>query len=221
MRSRFRSFDLTYEDKVFTFFFIPILMLGIIFAEYAQHMRAYRSVHIPKPYARKITEVLIREAPPPLPKPVELEKKVIPKVEQPRVLTKAERKKLTAPPPLSAVGSPKEFSTSQKADVKKMVARKGLLGILSKESGDTELRAYHPSRKRDVSKEMEGALKNLSSGTRKSDADDDFLGVGNLPEVAKKGSDIGYILNASRIGEVKETQVEFYGGTEDLPEKGK
>jgi TonB family protein len=107
----------------------------------------------------------------------------------------------------------------KKVDVKKMVARKGLLGMLSKESKDSSLRAYHPSKKRDVSKELDQALKNLSKTERKEDPDEDFLGVGNLPEVAKKGTDIGYILDAAKIGEVQETQVEFYGGIEDLPEE--
>ena len=100
-----------------------------------------------------------------------------------------------------------------------MVARKGLLGMLSKESTDSSLRAYHPSKKRDVSKELDQALKNLGNKERKEEDDEDFLGVGNLPEVAKKGTDIGYILDAAKIGEVQETQVEFYGGIEDLPEE--
>jgi len=70
-----------------------------------------------------------------------------------------------------------------------------------------------------VSKELDQALKNLSDTERKEDPDDDFLGVGNLPEVARQGTDIGYILDAAKIGEVDETQVEFYGGIEDLPEE--
>jgi TonB family protein len=116
------------------------------------------------------------------------------------------------------VGSPKAIPKKE-VDVKKMVARKGLLGMLSKESKDSSLRAYHPSKKRDVSKELDQALKNLSNTERKEEGDEDFLGVGNLPEVAKKGTDIGYILDAAKIGEVQETQVEFYGGIEDLPDE--
>ena len=225
MRSRFHPHTLAYEDKVFVFFLLPTLMLGFIFSQLAQHMQFYRPVYVSKPYARKITQVIIRETPPPQLQPVELEKRPILKAEQQRALTKGEKKRLTSPPPLSAVGSPKALYdssryASQKGDIKKMVARKGLLGLLSKEAGDTDLRAYQPSKKRDASTEMATALKNLSTvAPRKGGAEDDFLGVGNLPEVAKKGSDIGYILNASKIGEVKETQVEFYGGTEDLPEK--
>ncbi len=223
-RSRYH-YELAFEDRVFTFFLIPMLLLGLIFSEITRHIEARRPVHIPKPYARKITELIIRETPLPPEPVIEEAKKVQPTAVAPRALTRAEKKRLTSPPPLSAVGSPKAlYSASQYAqqtgDVKKMVARKGLLGLLSQEAGDTDLRAYHPSKKRDVSKEMATALKNLSGvPAPKTQDEDDFLGVGNLPEVAKKGSDLGYILNASKIGEVRETQVEFYGGTEGLPEQ--
>ncbi len=206
-----------YEEKVFGGIFSVILLLGFSLALYFQGIHFERPVHIPKPEARKVAEIFIREPPPrPLPKPVV---KPSPPKKPPRRLTKAEKKRLTAPPPLSAVGSPRAIPPKKKVDVKKMVARKGLLGLLSKKAGDTTLRAYHPSKKRDVSKELDQALRNLSAGKRKEAEDEDFLGVGNLPEVAKKGTDIGYILDAAKIGEVKETQVEFYGGIEDLPEE--
>jgi len=214
-RPGLRSLDVQYEEKVFTLIFLTVLLAGIVTAQVFQHMRFVRPLYIPRPEARKVAEVLLRE-----PEPIKpLEEKAAPAKPEPppRPLTPEEKKKLTSPPPLSAVGSPKALPEQPK-DVKKMVARKGLLGLISKESGDADLRAYHPSKKRDVSEELDKALQNLSQSKKAGDGDDDFLGVGNLPEVAKKGSDIGYILQASKIGEVRESQVQFYGGVEDLPE---
>jgi TonB family protein len=204
-----------YEERVFTLIFLCVLLVGILGTQYFQSIRIQRPVRIQKIEATKVAEIILKEPEPPKPKPIV---KPTPPEPPPRKLTKTEKKKLTSPPPLSAVGSPKAIP-KKKVDVKKMVARKGLLGMLSKESTDPSLRAYHPSKKRDVSKELDQALKNLSDKERKEDPDEDFLGVGNLPEVAKKGTDIGYILDAAKIGEVKETQVEFYGGIEDLPEE--
>ena len=215
-RSQLHYPHVEYEERVFTLVFLCVLLVGILWAQYFQSIRIQRPFHIPKPEATKVAEIILKEPAPPKPKPVV--KPSPPEPPPPRKLTKQEKKKLTAPPPLSAVGSPKAIPKKE-VDVKKMVARKGLLGMLSKQSKDSSLRAYHPSKKRDVSKELDQALKNLSNTERKEDPDEDFLGVGNLPEVAKKGTDIGYILDAAKIGEVKETQVEFYGGIEDLPEE--
>jgi len=212
-RPHLHKIELAYEEKVFNLILLAVLVFGFTFALLFQQIQIVRPIHIPKPEARKVAEIILRQ--PEAPKPEE--KKIIAKKpEPPKKLTEEEKKKLTSPPPLSAVGSPKAMPTEEPVDVKKMVARKGLLGLISQESGDANLRAYHPSKKRDVSDELDKALKNLSKS--KKEGDDDFLGVGNLPEVAKKGTDIGYILNASKIGEVRETQVEFYGGVEDLPE---
>lgn len=214
-RPGWRGLELDYEEKVFSLIFLTVLLAGIVVAQIFQHMRFVRPLYIPRPEARKVAEILLRE-----PEPVKpVEQKAAPPKPQPapRPLTAEEKKKLTSPPPLSAVGSPKALPEQPK-DLKKMVARKGILGLISKESGDPDLRAYHPSKKRDVSEELDKALQNLSQSKQSGDGDDDFLGVGNLPEVAKKGSDIGYILHASKIGEVRESQVQFYGGVEDLPE---
>ena len=213
-RRQFHSIDLAYEERVFSIVFLFVLLLGVILSEYVQHVRVQRPFHIPKPKTQKVAEVIFQKREPPKPKPIVTKPRAKPP--EKRKLTKAEKKKKTAPPPLSAVGSPK--AVPKKVDVKKMVARKGLLGLLSKKSTDPSLRAYHPSKKRDVSSELDQALKNLSGDKPKTE-DSDFLGVGNLPEVAKKGTDIGYILDAAKIGEVRETQVEFYGGVEDLPEE--
>jgi len=215
---QFHSFRFEYEEKVFAIIFAITLVLGFSFAAYFKNMRIYRPDHISKPEVRKVAEIILKEPVKPKPKPVVEEPKPKP---PPRKLTKKEKKKKTAPPPSSAVGSPKKTITpKKKVDVKKMVARKGLLGLLSKKEGDSSPRAYHPSKNRDVSDELSKALKNLSQTKPKEDEDEnDFLGVGNLPEVAKKGTDIGYILDAAKIGEVNETQVEFYGGIEDLPEE--
>jgi TonB family protein len=203
-----------YEERVFTLIFVMVLLAGFLGAQYFQGIRIRKPVHLPKPEAKKVAEIILKEPEPPKP----VVKPPPPEPPPPRKLTKKEKKKLTSPSPLSAVGSPKAIP-KKKVDVKKMVARKGLLGMLSKESKDPTLRAYHPSKKRDVSKELDESLKNLSDKERKENPDEDFLGVGNLPEVAKKGTDIGYILDAAKIGEVSETQVEFYGGIEDLPEE--
>jgi len=204
---------MAYEEKVFNLIFLAVLLIGLSTAEYLQHVRVRREVYIPKPEIRKVAEVQIREPREPAPKPV-VEP---PKPEPPRQLTEDEKKKLTAPPPSSALGSPKNIPKKTE-DVKKMVARKGLLGMLSKNAGDTSPRAYQPSKKRDVSEELKTALKDLS-GTQAEDDDNDFLGVGNLPDVARRGTDIGYILDAAKIGEISETQVAFYGGVEHLPEE--
>ena len=209
---QFHTIQLSYEEKVFNLIFLIVLLICLSVAEYMQHIRVQRAVYVPKIDARKVTEIILKE---PEPLPIEKPAEKLP----PRKLTKKEKKKLTAPPPSSAVGSPKAIPPKKKKDIKKMVARKGLLGLLSKESKDTTLRAYHPSKKRDVSEELDQALKNLSQTKAKEMPEDDFLGIGNLPEVAKKGTDIGYILDAAKIGEVKETQVEFYGGIEELPEE--
>jgi TonB family protein len=212
-RSQLHYPHVEYEERVFTFIFLFVLLMGIVWAQYFQSLRIQRPVYISKPIATKVAEITLKEPEPPKP----IVKPTPPEPPPPRKLTKAEKKKLTSPPPLSAVGSPKKIP--KKVDVKKMVARKGLLGMISKQSKDTSLRAYYPSKKRDVSKELDQALKNLSDTEREEDPDEDFLGVGNLPEVAKQGTDIGYILDAAKIGEVSETQVEFYGGIEDLPEE--
>ena len=158
-----------YEERVFTFIFLCVLLLGILGAQYIKGIRVQRPVHIPKPEAKKVAEIILKE--PELPKPIV--KPTPPKPPPPRKLTKTEKKKLTSPPPLSAVGSPKAIP-KKKVDVKKMVARKGLLGMLSKESKDSSLRAYHPSKKRDMSKELDQALKNLSNTERKEGEDEDF-----------------------------------------------
>ncbi|MEW6442681.1 MAG: AgmX/PglI C-terminal domain-containing protein [bacterium] len=213
-RLQFHTMEFAYEDRVFGAIFLTVLLIGIAFSLIIQQVHVHRTVFVPVPEARKVTEIILRE-----PEPAKPPEKIAKKPEPPRQLTKEEKKKLTSPPPLSAVGSPKAVPQEQPVDVKKLVARKGLLGLVSKESGDTQLRAYTPSKKRDVSEDLDKALKNLSQNKNTGKGDDDFLGVGNLPDVAKKGTDIGYILNASKIGEVKETQVEFYGGTEDLPER--
>ncbi len=212
---QYHTIQLAYEEKVFNVIFLCVLLLCLLGAEYIQHIRVHKNIYITKPDARKVAEVILHKPEPPKPKPIEkpVEKPA------PRKLTKAEKKKKTAPPPLSAVGSPKAIPPKKKVDIKKMVAKKGLLGLLSKNSSDSSLRAYHPSKKRDVSTELDQALKNLSKSKPEKESDDDFLGVGNLPQVAKKGTDIGYILDAAKIGEVKETQVEFYGGIEELPEE--
>ena len=207
---------MAYEEKVFNLIFLIVLLIGFSLAEYFQHVRVHKEIYIPKPEPRKVAEVILRERKKPKPKPVIEKPKPKP---PPRKLTKDEKKKKKAPPPSSAVGSPKRVPKKKKVDTKKMVARKGLLGLLSKKEGDSSPRAYHPSKKRDVSDEMEKALKNLSKTKTEDDDENDFLGVGNLPDVARKGTDIGYILDAAKIGEVDETQVEFYGGIEDLPEE--
>ena len=209
---QFHTIQLSYEEKVFSLIFLIVLLICLSAAEYLQHIRVHRAVYVPKIDARRVTEIILRE---PAPAPIEKPVKKLP----PRKLTRIEKKKRTAPSPSSAVGSPKAIPPKKKKDIKKMVARKGLLGLLSKESTDTTLRAYQPSKKRDVSEELDQALKNLSQTKPKDKPEDDFLGIGNLPEVAKKGTDIGYILDAAKIGEVKETQVEFYGGIEELPEE--
>jgi len=206
---------MAYEEKVFNLVFLVVLLIGLCAAEYLQHVRVRKDVYIPKPEIRKVAEVQIREPRKAEPKPVVEPPKPEP---EPRKLTQAEEKKKTAPPPSSAVGSPKNIPKKKK-DVKKMVARKGLLGLLSKKEGDASPRAYHPSRKRDVSEELKTALKDLSDSKTPEEDDNDFLGVGNLPEVAKRGTDIGYVLDAAKIGEISETQVEFYGGIEELPEE--
>jgi TonB family protein len=206
---------MAYEEKVFNLIFLIVLLIGLSAAEYLQHVRVRKDVYIPKPETRKVATVQIREPEKPKPKPVVEKPKPKP---APRKLTKEEKKKKTAPPPSSALGSPKNIPKKKK-DVKKMVARKGLLGLLSKKEGDQSPRAYHPSKKRDVSEELKTALKDLSDSKTPDDDDNDFLGVGNLPEVAKRGTDIGYILDAAKIGEISETQVEFHGGIEDLPEE--
>jgi len=213
-RSQLHYPHVEYEERVFSFIFLCVLLMGIVWAHYFESIRIQRFVHISKPEATKVAEIILKEPEPPKP----IVTPIPPEPPPPRKLTKVEKKKLTSPPPLSAVGSPKALP-KKKVDVKKMVARKGLLGVLSKQSKDSSLRAYHPSKKRDVSKELDQALKNLSDTERKEDPDEDFLGVGNLPEVARKGTDIGYILDAAKIGEVNETQLEFYGGIEDLPEE--
>jgi len=213
-RSQLHYPHVEYEERVFALIFLSVLLVGILLAQFSQLVHIQRPFRVLKPEARKVAEVFLKEPAPPKP----IVQPTPPEPLPPRKLTKAEKKKLTAPPPLSAVGSPKAMP-KQEVDVKKMVARKGLLGMISKESNDPSLRAYYPSKKRDVSKELDQALKNLSNTKGRENPDDDFLGVGNLPEVAKKGTDIGYILDAAKIGEVSETQVEFYGGTEDLPEQ--
>jgi TonB family protein len=183
-------------------------------AEYVQHVRVRREVYVPKPEMRKVAEVLIGEPlkPKPLPTVVPAKPKPIPSAK------KVSKKKLTAPPPSSALGSPKNLPQKE-GNAKQLVARKGLLGLLSKKTGDTSPRAYQPSKKRDVSDELKTALKDLS-GPKTDDDGNDFLGVGNLPEVAKRGTDIGYVLDAAKIGEISETQVEFHGGVvEELPEQ--
>ena len=215
---RFHVPPMAYEEKVFSLVFLVVLLVGLSLAEYTQHIRVRKLVYIPKPEPRKVAEVVLKKPEAPKPKPIVEPPKPKPKPE-PRKLTKDEKKKLKAPPPSSAVGSPKKLPEKKPEDVKKMVARKGLLGLLSKKEGDSQLRAYHPSKQRDVSDELQNALKNLSKTDRPEDDDSDFLGVGNLPDVAKKGTDIGYILDAAKIGEIDETQVEFYGGIEDLPEE--
>ncbi len=212
---RLRVPRMNYEEKVFNLIFLVVLLIGLSMAEYLQHVRIRKEVYIPKPEPRKVAEVLLREPQKPKPKPVVEKPKPKP---EPRKLTKDEKKKLKAPPPSSALGSPKNIP-KKKVDVKKMVARKGLLGLLSKKTGDQSPRAYHPSKKRDVSEELKAGLKDLSDSKVEDDDENDFLGVGNLPEVAKRGTDIGYILDAAKIGEISETQVEFYGGVEDLPEE--
>ncbi len=216
---QFHSIRLAYEEKVFYLTFLCTLLIGLSMAEYLLSINIQRPVHIPRPEARKVAEIVLVERPRKQPvKP--LEKKPPEEIPKPRVLTKAEKKKLKAPPPSSSLGSPQAIPPKKKVDVKKMVARKGLLGLLSKKTGDSSPRAYQPSKKRDVSRELEQALKNLGqSKPREQEEDNDFLGIGNLPEVAQKGTDIGYILDAAKIGEVEETQVEFYGGIEDLPEE--
>jgi len=206
---------MAYEEKVFSLIFLIVLLIGLSAAEYVQHIRVHRQVYIPKPEIRKVAEVQIREPRKPEPRPVAVAPKPKP---DPRKLTDREKKKKTAPPPSSALGSPKNIPKG-KQDVQKMVARKGLLGLLSKKEGDPSPRAYQPSRKRDVSEELKTALKDLSDSKTPEGDDNDFLGVGNLPEVAKRGTDIGYILDAAKIGEISETQVEFHGGIEELPEE--
>jgi periplasmic protein TonB len=220
----YHGYEVAIEDKVFNLLFLTMLLVGAVVSQYLQHVRVQRPVYIPRPGPIKVTEVILREpeAPKPLPPAVEEKVTSVPATGTEPKLSKEEiRKRRTSPPPLSAVGSPKNLPAGEGGSVQKMVARKGLLGLLSKAETDPDLRAYQPSKKKDVSDELNKALKNLSGpgGQKGTGEEDDFLGVGNLPQVAKKGTDIGYILNASKIGEVKETQVEFYGGTEALPER--
>lgn len=213
-RSQLHYPHVAYEERVFALIFLCVLLAGILSAQYIQSIRIQRFYQIPMPEAQKVAEIFLKEPEPPKP----IVKPVTPEPPPPRKMTEADKKKLTSPPPLSAVGSPKSTPKTE-VDVRKMVAQKGLLGMLSKESTDPALRAYQPSKKRDVSEELRQALKNLSDVQREEGPDEDFLGVGNLPEVARKGTDIGYILDAAKIGEVKETQLEFYGGIEALPEE--
>ena len=220
IQRRFHTFEYAYEDRVFNLIFLIVFLLGAGTSEYLRRVHIDRPAYVPKPVLRKVSEILLRE--PQAPKPIpEIEKTVsVPSPAPKTKISKAEwEKRRTSPPPLSAVGSPKNLPRGEGGDARKMVARKGLLGLLSKTESDPQLRAYQPSKKKDVSEELNQALKNLSgTGDRQGTGEsDDFLGVGNLPEVAKKGSDIGYILNAAKIGEVRETQVEFHGGIEELP----
>jgi periplasmic protein TonB len=213
LQRRLRFPRMAYEEKVFNLIFLVVLLIGLSVAEYLQHIRVPKDLYLPGPELRKVAEVQIREPVERPPEPVVEPPKPEP---APRKLTEEEKKKLTAPPPSSAVGTPKQMPKKPE-DLQKMVARKGLLGMLSSSTGDTTPRAYQPSKKRDVSEELLASLQDLSE-SRAADDDNDFLGVGNLPEVARRGTDIGYILDAARIGEIVETQVEFYGGIEDLPE---
>ena len=183
-RSQLHYPHVAYEERVFTLIFLCVLLVGLLGAQYFQGVRIQRPVHIPKPEAKKVAEIILREPEPPKP----IVKPTPPKPPPPRKLTKTEKKKLTSPPPLSAVGSPKAMP-KKKVDVKKMVARKGLLGMLSKESKDSSLRAYHPSKKRDVSKELDQALKNLSKTERKAVID--RLNRGRVKVLVATGQLIG------------------------------
>ncbi len=94
-RPGWRSLELDYEEKVFSLIFLTVLLAGIVVAQIFQHMRFVRPLYLPKPEARKVAEVLLRE-----PEPIEpvKQKAVSPKPEPPpRPLTLQEKRKLTSP----------------------------------------------------------------------------------------------------------------------------
>jgi len=201
------------DDYLFALIFFASLILEIILAAFIDKLLPPKVKYIPKPEARPISELIIKkhEPPPPPPKKEEV-KPELPK----RLVRLKEKKKLYSPPPISAIGSPKRVAPLRKKDPKKIVVKKGLLGMISKAETDAELRGYKPSKSKEASKHLKDTLTRADRLKRKDEQD--FLGLGNLPEVAKKGSDIGYIIDSEKIGEIDETAMEqYWDPTTELP----
>ena len=59
-RSQLHYPHVEYEERVFTFIFICVLLLGIFWAQYFQSIRIQRAFHIPKPEAKKVAEIIIK-----------------------------------------------------------------------------------------------------------------------------------------------------------------
>ena len=200
------------DDSVFTVIFLVALISELLLAFFLDKLVPPKPAYAPKPEAIPISKLILEKPDPPPPPPKPEVKPEVPK----RIVRIKEKKQLFSPPPISAIGSPKRVKPLRKKDPKKIVVKKGLLGMLSKAETDADLRGFSPSKSKEVSEHLEDSL--TRADKLKRNEDDDFLGLGNLPEVAKKGKDIGYIINSEKIGEISDTAVEqFWDPTTELP----
>ncbi len=201
------------DDYLFSLIFIAAMILEILLAAFLDKLLPPKAQYVPKPVARPISELIIKKEEPPPPPP----KKDVVKPDLPKRLVRLkEKKKLYSPPPISAIGSPKRVAPLKKKDPKKIVVKKGLLGMISKAETDAELRGFTPSKSAKASEHLKDTLTRADRLKRKDEQD--FLGLGNLPEVARKGKDIGYIIDSEKIGEIDETAMEqYWDPTTELP----
>ncbi|MFC1889491.1 TonB family protein [Thermodesulfobacteriota bacterium] len=190
------------EERAFLTIFFTIAVGELLLGLYLYLAPLPPSRYIPKPEVRPIAKLMVREEPPPPPPKVEEKPKPIK-----RLVKKEEYKKIYSPPVSSAIGSPKRLAPLKKEDPKKIVAKKGLLGVISKKGTEADLRGFNPIKDSTVSEHLQTVR---ADKLKTEDDTDDFLGIGNNPDVARKSEGIGYIVNAKKIGEIRETQLELY-----------
>ncbi|MBZ0253179.1 MAG: TonB family protein [Candidatus Methylomirabilis sp.] len=213
---RFRAPHFDRDDWLFNGVFLSLLVLATLLA---QVLLAMKIIPPPPPeLARPAAILTTLIVPPEILKPIE-KPKPKPK-EAPRKVKPGPTKRqiAKAPPAVSAPGSPKlvpEIKNPPK-DLSKLVVKKGLLGLLSTQQADPSLRGFTPTDKRVPSDNLALALAKPDKNRRK---EDDLLGPGNYVDVAKKGADVGYLINATKLPKTvnKESLAIIDGEDIDIP----
>lgn len=190
------------EESAFLTIFFVIAVGELLLGLYLYLAPLPPARYIPKPEVRPLAKLMVHEEPPPPPPKVEEKPKPIK-----RLVKKEDYKKIYSPPVSGAIGSPKRLAPLRKEDPKKIVAKKGLLGVISKKGTDADLRGFNPIKDNTVSEHLQTVR---ADKLKAEDDTNDFLGIGNNPDVARKSDGIGYIVDAKKIDEIRETQLELY-----------
>ncbi|MCA9771425.1 MAG: energy transducer TonB [Myxococcales bacterium] len=214
---RYRAPHWSADDWGFNALFAVLLILGYFTTLWLNGIRILPPVQKIERTPAKVTTMILE---PVVPKPVVEPERPKPKPPEPQKVKPGPKvpKIAKAPPAVSAPGTPKKVPEIKKPpkDLSKLVVKKGLLGLLSEQQTDASLRGFTPTDKRVPADNLALALAKPDKVRRK---EDDLLGPGNYVDVAKKGADVGYLINATKLPKtINRDSLEVIAGEDvDIP----